>query len=339
MPYRTVLYHVLAWMGIYLLWLMIFHSYSVQLSKTITIQFCYLIFIMTDYYAISLYTIPRLLSTGRYFLFITSTIALIVLSAMLRTCLAVFMSRHYFGDPHAADINGIFLTSLLNISAWVLMITMAKMLVDRIDVERKVSLLEKEHISSELNYLKAQINPHALFNSLNTIYGHIDKQNKTARNILLQFSGLLRYQLYDCNGHDVKLDREIQFVKDYVNFQRLRKDDRIAVRIDAEDVNPELFIAPLLLIVLIENAFKFVSNHTDGKQNVIDITLKTTGNAFICTVHNTCDECAPAVTPGKCSGIGIVNLKRRLALLYPDRFELTSNAQKDFYETTLKITL
>jgi LytS/YehU family sensor histidine kinase len=249
------------------------------------------------------------------------------------------MSRHYFDDSQAPDINGIYLTSLLNISAWVLIITVLKMLIDRINVERKVSMLEKERISSELNYLKAQINPHALFNSLNTIYGHIDKQNKTARNILLQFSGLLRYQLYDCNGHNVKLEREIQFVKDYINFQRLRKDDRIVVNIDASDVNTELSVAPLLLIVLIENAFKFVSNYSDGRENLIDIKLKTNENELVCTLYNTCDEYTPADTTNSCGGIGIMNLKRRLALLYPDRFELTSNAQKEYYETTLKINL
>lgn len=339
MQYRTALYHVITWMGIYLLWLMIFHSYSVQLSRTITIQFCYLIFIMADYYAISLYIIPRYLSAAKYAMFIISIIALIVMSAILRTSLAVYMSRHYFYDSHVPDINGLFLTSLLNISAWVLIIIVSKMLVDRVNVQRKVSTLEKERISSELNYLKAQINPHALFNSLNTIYGHIDKQNKTARNILLQFSGLLRYQLYDCNGPNVTLEREIQFVKDYVNFQRLRKDDRIVVNIDASNVNPELSVAPLLLIVLIENAFKFVSNYCDGRENLIDIKLETKENEFVCMLYNTCDEYTPAVATNTCGGIGIMNLKRRLTLLYPDRFELTSNAQKEYYETTLKINL
>jgi two-component system, LytTR family, sensor kinase len=294
---------------------------------------------MADYYAISMYIIPKYLSAGKHALFVTSIIALIVTSAILRTSLAVYMSTHYFEPAHAPDINGIYLTSLLNISAWVLIITVSKMLVDRINVQRKVNMLENDRISSELNYLKAQINPHSLFNSLNTIYGHIDKQNKTARNILLQFSGLLRYQLYDCNGHNVKLEREIQFVKDYVNFQRLRKDDRIVVNIDTAGVNTELLIAPLLLIVLIENAFKFVSNYSDGKENLIDIKLKTKENEFVCTLYNTCDEYTPAVATNTCGGIGIINLKRRLSLLYPDRFELTSNAQKEYYETTLKIKL
>jgi two-component system, LytTR family, sensor kinase len=339
MQYKTATYHVLTWMGIYLLWLMIFHSYSVQLSRTITIQFCYLIFIMADYYSISLYIIPKYLSVGKNVLFIFSIITLILISAILRTSLAVYMSRHYFDDSHPPDINGLYLTSLLNISAWVLIITVSKMLVDRMNVQQKLSTLEKERINSELNYLKAQINPHALFNSLNTIYGHIDKQNKNARNILLQFSGLLRYQLYDCNGHHVKLEREIQFVKDYVNFQRLRKDDRLVVKIDASDVNQELYIAPLLLIVLIENAFKFVSNYNDGRENLIEIKLRTNKNEFVCSLYNTCDEYTSLVATNTCGGIGIQNLKRRLDLLYPDRFELTSNAQKEYYETTLKIDL
>ena len=339
MRVKLILYHVLAWAGIYLLWLMIFHSYSVQLTRTITIQFCYLIFIVADYYAISGYIIPKFLSRGKYAQFIIGIVTVVVVSAAFRTAVALYMSRNYFNDIHAPDINGLYLMSLFNISAWVLVIIVSKMLVDRIEVQRKVSMLEKEQIRSELNYLKAQINPHALFNSLNTIYGHIDKQNKTARNTLLQFSGLLRYQLYDCNGQNVKLDREIQFVKDYVNFQKLRKDDRIMVAIDTDGVDPNLTIAPLLLIVLIENAFKFVSNYSDGRQNLIDIKLLTKGNEFVCTLYNTCDEYTPPVADHLCGGIGIANLKRRLALLYPGRFELSSNAQKNFFETTLKLNL
>lgn len=336
---RRALYHVFTWAGVYVLWVMIFHSYAVHITKTITVQFCYLVFIMADYYAISLYVIPRYLSVGKHVKFVLSIIALIIISAALRTSAAVYMMTRYFDFGHAPDVKGIYITSLINISAWILIITMFKMLVDRTAVQQKLATLENERISNELNYLKAQINPHSLFNSLNTIYGHIEKQNKTARNILLQFSGLLRYQLYDCNGVSVKLGREIQFIKDYVNFHRLRKDDHIQVKIDIEDVDPELMIAPLLLVVLIENAFKFVSNYGDGQQNVIDINLKTRANQLVFTLYNTCDECLPSFFVNACGGIGIINLKRRLELVYPGQFEFTVNTRKNSYETTLKINL
>ena len=80
-------------------------------------------------------------------------------------------------------------------------------------------------MKNELDYLKAQINPHALFDSLNTIYGHLDKTNQVARNILLHFSELLLYQLYDCSADKVILEKEVEYVTNYVAFQRLRKND------------------------------------------------------------------------------------------------------------------
>jgi len=97
--------------------------------------------------------------------------------------------------------------------------------------QQQLELLEKERVKNELDYLKAQINPHALFNSLNTIYGHIDKTNQVARNILLHFSELLRYQLYDCSAEKVILEKEVEYVTNYVAFQRLRKNENLVVNL------------------------------------------------------------------------------------------------------------
>lgn len=196
---------------------------------------------------------------------------------------------------------------------------------------------KKERIKNELDYLKAQINPHALFNSLNTIYGHIDKSNQTARNILLQFAELLRYQLYDCGAEKVDLEKEIGYIQNYVAFQQLRKDGKLVVSLDVENIQTGLIIAPLLLIVVIENAFKFVSNFSD-KANSIHISISTKGHTLYCSVSNT-KEAQQNGSGTNTGGIGIANLKRRLALLYPDRHELDTNIETEFYATNLRIDL
>jgi len=118
------------------------------------------------------------------------------------------MNLRFFHATQITDFGTLYLNSVINISLWVLLITMGKMIIDRIHTQQQLELLEKERIKNELDYLKAQINPHALFNSLNTIYGHIDKSNQVARNILLQFSELLRYQLYDCGAEKVSLEKK-----------------------------------------------------------------------------------------------------------------------------------
>jgi LytS/YehU family sensor histidine kinase len=210
------------------------------------------------------------------------------------------------------------------------------MLVERMQTQQQLEGLEKERIRSELDYLKAQINPHALFNSLNTIHGHIDKHNQVARNILLQFSELLRYQLYDCAAEKVCLQKEIGYIENYVAFQRLRKDERLVVNFKVGQIGHELKIAPLMLVVLIENAFKFVSSFSD-RPNKICIEIYTNGSVLYANFLNTKE--LQVVDGGGSKGIGIANLRRRLELLYNHKYELTVNNDYDCYETSLTIDL
>jgi LytS/YehU family sensor histidine kinase len=172
---------------------------------------------------------------------------------------------------------------------------------------------------------------------LNTIYGHIDKSNQTARDVLLQFSELLKYQLYECGAEKVALEKEIAYIKNYVSFQRLRKDDKLIVHIETDDLTPGLRIAPLLLIVLIENAFKFVSSYPD-KENKISIRIFTKEKIVNCCIFNT-KETQQDIINVHSGGIGFANLKRRLELLYPQKYTLDVHAGHDLYETNLTIDL
>lgn len=337
MKRKGVVHHSLFWAGIYLLWVVIFRSYSVAITKTMTVEFCYLIFITVDYYLVNHLIIPRFLTQKKYGLFIIMTLFVIVLSSLLRALLALEMNLHFFHGSIPIDFRTLYFNSLLNITLWVLLITIGRMLIERRQTEQQLEYLEKERVKNELDYLKAQINPHALFNSLNTIYGHIDKSNQVARNILLQFSEILRYQLYDCGAEKVSLEKEIAYIKNYVAFQQLRKDDKLKVSFQIDIRETGLTIAPLLLVVLIENAFKYVSNFTD-RENKICIKIGTMGKILNCSFMNT-KELMQANDNKNSTGIGISNLNRRLALLYHDKFKLTSNSEIDWYETELNIDL
>jgi LytS/YehU family sensor histidine kinase len=315
----------------------VFRSYSVSITKTITIEFCYLIFITSDYYAISDFIIPRFLHKRKYALFVVATLFVIAFSSWLRALVALQMNLHFFQPKTIIDFGTLYLNSVVNISLWVLLITIGKMLIDRMQTQQQLEFLEKERVKNELDYLKAQINPHALFNSLNTIYGHIDKTNQVARNILLQFSELLRYQLYDCAAEKVILEKEVEYVTNYVAFQRLRKSENLVVALEIENIESGLNIAPLLLVVLIENAFKFVSNFS-GKENKIEIKIFIAGTTLHSSFFNT-KEVQQIAASANSNGIGIVNLKRRLELLYPQKYKLTTKMEDDFYETNLTIDL
>ena len=337
MKKNSIWIHVATWAGIYIIWLLLFQNHSLTFSRTMTVEFCYLLFITADYYAFAYFIIPGYFNKKKYAYFIISTICLIALSAWLRALVAVQMNQHFFYITQINDFATLYFNSVINISLWVLLITMVKMIIDSIHTQQQIELLEKERIKNELDFLKAQINPHALFNSLNTIYGHIDKSNQVARNILLQFSELLRYQLYDCGAEKVSLEKETDYIKNYIAFQRLRKDEKLIVTFQIENMEKDLKIAPLLLVVLIENAFKFVSNFSD-KENKIIIKIFTKNNVLHSSFINT-KEVLQNVINTNSSGIGIANLKRRLELLYPKKYELSTNIENDFYEANLIIDL
>lgn len=195
--------------------------------------------------------------------------------------------------------------------------------------------IELEKLNTEMEYLKAQINPHFLFNSINTIYFLIDKQNKEARETLAAFSDMLRYQLYECNGADIPIEKEISYLKNYIGLQRLRKDDKYQIAFRYSPDVKNFTIAPLLLIPFIENAFKHVSHFID-KPNTIDIALNKKGNFFYLIVSNTTDS---TKTSSENSGIGLRNIRRRLELLYPNRHNLLITAAPDQFQISLELQL
>src|SRR5690606_22905121 len=116
--------------------------------------------------------------------------------------------------------------------------------------------MELEKVNAELEYLKAQVNPHFLFNSINTIYFQIDRHNELARNSLSGFSDMLRYQLYECNGTEIGIEKEIRYLKNYVSLQRMRKDENYLIFFEEHGDLTGFNVPPLLLIPFVENAFK-----------------------------------------------------------------------------------
>ncbi len=331
------LYHCLFWLGVYLLWVFVFRNYSFSLTKTVTVEFCYLVFITADYYVIIYYLLPRFFKSKQYVWFALSSAVIIAFSALLRSMVSVQMNLHVFKTIPPA-FAGLYLTSLLNIFIWVELIVMGKMIVDRIYNQQQMAALERERVKQELDFLKAQINPHALFNSLNTIYGHIDKQNQTARNILLKFSGLLRYQLYDCSEDKISLDKEIEYIRNYIAFQQIRKEKNLEVDVKVISDSDTYQVAPLLLVILLENAFKFVSSFS-GKENKISICLKAEQGRLDFGVHNTTEAIAELASPFKTGGIGLINLRRRLELLYPGKHTLALRHEGNLYEASLELEL
>lgn len=192
--------------------------------------------------------------------------------------------------------------------------------------------VEMEKLNAELAYLRAQINPHFLFNSINTIYFQIDKQNTAARETLEKFSEMLRYQLYECAEASIAIEKEIQYLKNYITLQKLRLGGRYIVLLQTSNDLKGYAIPPLLLIPFIENAFKHISHFTD-KTNEIKIELMKSGEALRFEVTNTTE----ATQPSEQGGIGLKNVIRRLDLLYGKQYTLNVRQTPGAYSVTLEI--
>ncbi len=328
---------ILCWAALYFFWVMVFQKRAFAFSRTATVEFCYLIFVAVNYYFNIYFAIPKFLYQKKYFVFIISMLAGIAFTALLRVPLARFLNEHYFLigklQPGFAEL---FLNSLLNIFIWVVCIVAGKLMIDRMRIQRHVDEMAKEKEKAELDFLNAQFNPHFLFNSINLIYGHIDKHNAVARNMLLTFSDMLRYQLYDCSNNSIYIEKEINYIKSYVALQKARKEESLAVNLCVDENVKGFTIAPLLFIAFIENAFKYVGS-SDEKENYVNISFQKQDDILIFKSRNTKEANIKNNIEHK--GIGIVNAKRRLGLLYPQKHELTINDNDDFYEVNLKLKL
>lgn len=246
----------------------------------------------------------------------------------------VYLNGYVIGDP---EKQWFFYNTFYNLSiAFFYMAFAVALQLSREWYEQRehIRKIEIEKLNTELDYLKAQINPHFLFNSINTIYFQIDKQNSKARETLSSFSEMLRYQLYECNGHEVDIEKEISYLKNYVDLQRHRKDENYRILFNHQDVSG-FRIAPLLLIPFVENAFKHVSHFP--RENEIDIQLHRENGSFKMSVRNTCDNSASNSSAS--GGIGLKNASRRLELLYPSRHELSIKKGARSFEVNLELKL
>jgi two-component system LytT family sensor kinase len=333
---RKYLTHFLWWVGLYLFWILVFQKRSFAFSQTATIEFCYLLFIGANFYFNVYFAVPRFLYKQRYPEYALLFIAGVLLTAVLRVPLAMYMNTHVFLVAKLPTPINIFIASFLNIFIWTVAIVAGKIMIDRLRFQQYVEKIQQEKSKAELDFLNAQMNPHFLFNSLHSIYGHIDKSNSTARNMLLTFSDMLRYQLYDCNSNSIPLDKELNYIKNYVALQRSRKEEDLLVNLQLDNSIRGLNISPLLFICFVENAFKYVGNNERG-ENRIDIVFTSENNRLIFKCLNTLDPIPVQNTEHK--GIGISNAKRRLALHYPGKHDLDIHENGEYYVVKLTIQL
>ncbi|MCH7403588.1 sensor histidine kinase [Belliella kenyensis] len=198
---------------------------------------------------------------------------------------------------------------------------------------------KRQQIDSELNYLKAQINPHFFFNTLNNIYSLTNIDIEKSKSALLKLSRMMRYVLYETEKSNTLLSKEIDFVLDFVELMKIRLSSKVKLNISIPEKYQDSPIAPMLLLPFIENCFKhgISSQH----ESHIFIGIEITDQTLILTTKNSIFNTNERTPEGKDSGIGLQNTKRRLDLLYDNKYELKIDSQNQHstYNVLLKIDL
>lgn len=220
----------------------------------------------------------------------------------------------------------------------VIFLGMIRFAVDWFEFEARQKSVENERLTAELNFLKAQINPHFLFNTLNNLYYLAYTQSAKTTEVIAKLSQMMRYMIYDSNYPLVPLSKEIEYMENYISLERLRLNDQIPIQFTMGGGDPhDYLITPLIFITFLENAFKHgvSNNHPQAWVNV-HIDLKE--NECIYRVEN---SKIPSAKPEaeKKSGIGLQNVKRRLELSYPGKHSLTVENSEDRYAVQLNIHL
>ena len=298
------------------------------------------------------YLVPRLLIRGKYLLYGLSLVLCFFVVAVLFTYLtdllrvetnpAAIFGRSKMPFPPPGGTRPMMFQPFIIFPMLILTAigTGFEVLMAWEQQRHQKETIEKEKISAELSFLKSQINPHFLFNTLNNIYALAESKSEETTKAILLLSDLMRYMLYDSSVEKISLEKEIDFMENYIALQRLRLSAKkdISIDLNIQNDRPGLLIEPLLFIPFVENAFKH--GITYQGHSAIKISLLASNNVidFKTFNHKMPEQNITGSRP-KHSGIGLKNVKRRLELLYPDKYDLVIEESEKTFETRLTLLL
>jgi two-component system, LytTR family, sensor kinase len=330
-------YHILFWMLIFFIWYYLRYQDYRDQQTAIKITMLKVADLALMIYLTNYLLIPQLLYKKRYFWFVLTFILLILSSSIGKMYLiGQITERPELFALNAGNLKARVYDNIIPHFFLVIAGAAVKLMTDHNKAQRRLVEMAKEKSEAELNFLKSQINPHFLFNSLNSVYFLIDKSNPGAREALHKFSDMLRYQLYEMNGDKIPVEKEVGYLKDYVDLQKLRKDEHYTVDFNCGYNVKGFMIEPLLLIPFVENAFKHISHYKD-RQNFIRLDLSRQDGELKFSVSNSREEkIRTTELPG---GIGLNNVRRRLELLYPGRHSLDIRSTENEYAVQLNLKI
>jgi two-component system LytT family sensor kinase len=332
---RQWMLHIVIWIAILVLFVFMAENGNISYRTIVIIGYFGLINIAVFYFNYLL-ILPAFLNRKKYLWCALAMIFLIITSGFVKCALA-----YYFYDivilrgTNKTPINfWDYYEGTVFISCFFIFLSTAlKFMVDWFISEKVKNQLEKEKLSAELAFLKSQINPHFLFNSLNNIYSLAYQKSEETPEAILKLSEIMRYMLYESNEDKVELSDEIRYLKNYIELQRLRFKDKSRIKFEIIGETHDKSITPLVLISFVENAFKH--GVAVDEESPITINMTIEGRELFFQVINKKGN----QNKDETGGIGLQNVKRRLDLLYKDQYRLNIDNAKDTYNCELYLNL
>jgi two-component system LytT family sensor kinase len=278
-------------------------------------------------YLHNLYILPKYFNEKKYLKYSISLVILLCFFAYLRSILSTTLQLH--------NETGSFLTQIIAIFFILILFTLSLYTYQWFDSYNQRRDFENKSLQMELNILRAQINPHFLFNTLNNIYSLSLKKSDHTPEAILRLSDIMRYMLYDSNLSQVNLNKELAYIRNYLDLERLRVRNNELIKYNISQDNNELKIAPLLLIPFVENCFKHGVLNDENCPLIINIVIKD--NLLIFESQNKI-KLQKEIEKAD-GGIGLNNIKRRLELLYKNNYELKMENKNEIFHTYLKLKL
>ncbi|MBK0379580.1 sensor histidine kinase [Mucilaginibacter segetis] len=332
-----IFWHIIFWLGGIAFFLFLAHSNSkVALQSLLVIFLLYGIINIGLFYLNYLILIPRFLDKKKYKTYAMFIIATIVLFGVGKYGVALVFKKiilMHMKDGATTGFWSYFLSTIFTSVIFIFLSTVLKFTIDWFLNERVQRDLENQRLTAELSFLKSQINPHFLFNSLNSIYSLAYQKSDTTPEAILKLSEIMRYMLYECNDNKVDLTKELQYLQNYIDLQRIRFGNKAFIDYEVKGEVTNQQIVPLLLISFIENAFKHGVANDPQSPIELKITL-TDGHLyfFIQNKKHTHNRDAEG-------GIGLINVRRRLDLLYSGKYNLDIRDETDTYTCQLSLVL
>lgn len=325
----------LFWLCLFSLHVAYFLQFSLANTPYLVTQLAlnYLLFILLTnlfYYVL----VPKVLRR-RWWLFILVTAVILIGLPLGKQYVDLWVMRS-FGESRfvlygeRVGFTGLFVMRFVVYTFWAGLAVFLHLLVDWFKSERQQMELSNQQLKSELAYLRSQVNPHFLFNTLNNIYALAYKKSEHTAEAVMKLSSMMRYMLYEANEERVPLTKEIDNLHSFIALQKLRSKQEELVHFRIEGAVEEKEIAPLLLVPLVENAFK----HGNFRSSPVQIQLKSIPGRLQFTVKNTYKEQQQKDSAG---GVGLLNIRRRLELLYPNKHRMDIQVEEETFEVTLEI--